>query len=297
MVQELLNKYIWLIGVFVKAGENGLSLAEITFKWENRWGGTYNRRSFCNHRNAIAEVFGIDIECDRSTNRYYVLNGGELMDSESDSAWLINSFTVNNLLALSKERLSGRVSVESIPSGQKWLTTLMEAMEDNVCVIISYKKYTEESEELLHVRPYGLKEHERRWYLVAYCEERKALRVYSLDRLRSVELMDVKFQMPRYFYLEDLFSGSFGIYLPEGNKTKRILFKAVPKEAKYLRDLPVHSSQREVSDCCFEIRVVPDNNLLMELCKRGDRIEILEPEELRDSLADEHRRALRIYEN
>ena len=35
----------------------------------------------------------------------------------------------------------------------------------------------------------------------------------------------------------------------------------------------------------------------MELCKRGDRLEVLEPESLRDSVKEELKKALKQYEN
>lgn len=296
MVQDLLNKYIWLIGIFIKAGDKGLSLAEVQDKWERRWGGVYSRRSFCNHREAILEVFDVEIECDRSTNNYFIAGGNEITDSNSDVAWLINSFTINNLLALSKERLSGRVSIESIPSGQKWLTSIMGAMESGNELEITYKKYTVSESEVLHVHPYGIKEHEKRWYLVAWCRERNALRVYGLDRIVSLETMESRFQMPRNFDIDMLFAGSFGIYLPGDRKTVRIVFRAADTEAKYLRDLPMHSSQKETEPGLFEIRVVPDNNLIIELCHHGDRIEVLEPQDIRQQVADAHRRAWEQYE-
>lgn len=297
MVQDLLNKYIWLIGIFIKAGDRGLSLAEVLERWERRWNAPYSRRSFCNHREAISDVFGIEIECDRSSNVYYIANGDSVTDSSSDVAWLINSFTINNLLSLSKERLSGRVSIETIPSGQKWLTSIMGAMESENELEIAYRKYTASDPEVLHVCPYGIKEHEKRWYLVAWCRERNAMRVYGLDRIMSLEIMESRFQMPRNFDIDMLFAGSFGIYLPGDKKTVRIVFRAGEKESNYLRDLPLHSSQKETEPGLFEIRVVPDDNLIIELCHHGDRIEVLEPQEIRSKVAEAHRKAWEQYEH
>ena len=65
MVTELLKKYIWLVETFIRASENGLTLDEVTDKWENRFGTPYSRRTFNNHREAVAEVFGIEIMCNR----------------------------------------------------------------------------------------------------------------------------------------------------------------------------------------------------------------------------------------
>ena len=122
MVTELLEKYIWLINTFLRTGEKGLSLADLQDMWERRYGSAYPRSSFNHHRDAIAQIFGIEIECDRRTNRYFIRYSDDVKDSDAATSWLINTFTVNNLLSLGKERLSGRVSLEEIPSGHKYLT-------------------------------------------------------------------------------------------------------------------------------------------------------------------------------
>ena len=112
MVTELLQKYIWLVNTFVRAGERGLSLDEICRKWENRFDTEYSRRTFNNHREAVEEVFGIHIGCNRSTNRYFIEYSDDVSDGSAEAAWLIDTFTVNNILSLGKERLSVRVSVD-----------------------------------------------------------------------------------------------------------------------------------------------------------------------------------------
>ena len=188
MVTELLQKYIWLVQTFIRAGERGLSLSEITDKWESRFDSDYSRRTFNNHREAVEEVFGIRIECNRSSNRYFIRYTDDVSDENAESAWLINTFTVNNMLRLGKERLSGRVSVEDIPSGHLHLTAVMEAMTEGQKLRISYMKYTSSQSESLTLHPYAVKEFAKRWYLVAHCEERNALRVYGLDRIMGLEV-------------------------------------------------------------------------------------------------------------
>ena len=287
MVSELIRKYIWVIQILIKAEPAGLTLEQVRRRWEDRWDTPYSRRTFNNHREAILEIFGIDIRCDRSTNRYHIPAGEDVSDTDAAAAWLINTFTVNNLLTLGRERLSGRVSVEDIPSGQRWLTLLMEAMTENRTVSILYRKYTREEAEPLHVRPYALKESHRRWYLVGFCEEREAERVYGLDRILDMTPTDERFRMPEDYDVEDVFAESFGIYLPEGRKAEDIVFRATDKEARYLRDLPLHHSQTELSPNLFRIRLIPNDDLVMEFCKLGGRVEVLEPLSLRARVARE----------
>jgi hypothetical protein len=298
MVTELLQKYIWLVHTFIRAGENGLSLEDITDKWEMRFDTSYSRRTFNNHRAAVEEVFGICIGCNRSTNRYFIKSGEDLADDNGESAWLINSFTVNNMLRLSKEKLQGRVSVEDIPSGHLYLTQVMEAMTENLEVIIDYHKYTSSESETLTIHPYAVKEYAKRWYIIAYCKERDGLRVYGLDRVRNMEVTGKKFRMTAGFDVDELFATSFGIYLP-GGKGQTITFRCSESEAKFLRDLPIHRSQEEIrkegDSVIFSIFVCPDKNLIMEICKHGNRIEIISPIEVREAVKEELTKALEQY--
>lgn len=295
MVTELIQKYIWLVQTFIKAGDRGLLLEEIARAWELRWDSDYSRRTFNNHRQAIADIFGIEITCDRRTNRYHVPFAEEVADSDATAAWLINTFTVNNLLTLGKERLSGRVSVEDVPSGQRWLTQLMEAMTGNRVIRIHYRKYTRAQGEELHVHPYALKEFARRWYLAGWCEERSAERVYGLDRIQDIAIEDATFKMPKNYDVEEAFATSFGIYLAEGRKAENIEFRATEREARYLRDLPLHHSQKEVRDNIFRIRVVPDDDVIMEFCRLGSRVEILSPDTVREQVRQALKEAYNQY--
>ena len=259
----------------------------------------------------MEEVFGIRIECNRSTNRYFVEYSEDVADENAESAWLINTFTVNNMLNLGRERLSGRVSVEDIPSGHRHLTTVLEAMTEGVEISISYKKYTSSEESRYTLRPYAVKEFAKRWYVIGHCLERDALRVYGLDRVMSMELTPNTFRMPSGFDIDELFATSFGIYLPEG-AGKTIVFRTTPTEARFLRDLPIHSSQEEIKgkrlesllgetgrlqdkDVYFSIFVCPNENLIMEFCKYAGRVEVLSPASVRDAVAEQLRKAVGQY--
>lgn len=301
MVPELIDKYIFLVQTFVEAGDRGLSLEEVSRRWEDRYGQAYPRRTFLNHRAAIEEVFGISILCDRSTNRYRIDRGESAVDKREALDYLINTFTVNSLLTLGKERLSGRVSVEDIPSGQKWLTAVMQAMLEGDVLRITYKKYLSEEEDIRIIHPYAVKEFAKRWYLVAWSLTNQALRVYALDRTLSLERTGERFRMPRGFDVEELFDASYGIYLrSEGEEPVLVKLRTTLRESAYLQDLPLHPSQRlvcmEGDRCIFALRLVPNPNFVMDLCKHGDRLEVLEPRSLRDTVREEFKKALQLYE-
>ena len=115
--------------------------------------------------------------------------------------------------------------------------------------------------------------------------------------------------MPSGFNVEESFATSFGIYLTD-KRGETIRFRVHETEARYLRDLPIHSSQKEIalkegasgsntSDAegytTFEIFVYPNTALTMEFCKYGSRLEVLSPAHVREAVATELRRAASLY--
>ena len=64
MSKNLINRYIWLIDTIYQAGSAGITLREISEKWESNWRMSgkeeYPRRTFMNHKKDIWDIFGID---------------------------------------------------------------------------------------------------------------------------------------------------------------------------------------------------------------------------------------------
>ena len=158
-----------------------------------------------------------------------------------------------------------------------------------------------EGEEIRHIRPYAVKEHAKRWYVVAFSEEAGAIRVYAMDRILSMAPTGERFKMPKGFNVDELFEASYGIYPPEDEPPVLVTVRTTPREAAYLKDLPIHPSQVYLGEdedgrSRFAFRVIPNPDLVMELCKRGSRLEVLSPEPLRNQVAEELRNALKMYE-
>ena len=298
MVQELLKKYIWLVQTLIRAGDRGLTLEELDRRWESRFGTGYARRTFNNHREAVEELFDIRIRCNRSTSRYFISGAAGMEDSDASAAWLINTFTVNEMLSLSRERLSGRVSVEDIPSGQRYLTAIIGAMTENSELKIAYRKYTSDEVSEYTLQPYAVKESARRWYLVAWCHEREAVRVYGLDRIVNLEHTGRQFRMPQDFDVDALFATNFGVYL-SSERPVEIVFKASVKQRGYQREMPNHPSQKETGNdgerITFSIFVRPNESLLMELFRLGSRIEVVSPDPIREKLMSEASALSELY--
>ena len=104
--------------------------------------------------------------------------------------------------------------------------------------------------------------------------------------------------MPQDFDVDALFATNFGVYL-SSERPVEIVFKASVKEAGYLRDLPIHPSQKETGNdgerITFSIFVRPNESLLMELFRLGSRIEVVSPDPIREKLMSEASALSELY--
>lgn len=69
-IPGLFKEYIWLIETIARYGK--ISFAELGELWKRRaeWaGGDYSRTTFNRHRDAVLDMFGIIIDCDRRGGR------------------------------------------------------------------------------------------------------------------------------------------------------------------------------------------------------------------------------------
>jgi len=71
----LFNRYVWLVETILRAGR--ITFEEINEKWTrsrlNYSGDDIPLRTFHNHRNAIEEMFDINIECDKRGGYLYYI--------------------------------------------------------------------------------------------------------------------------------------------------------------------------------------------------------------------------------
>ena len=291
MAKNYFERYIWLIDTINRHGH--ISFKRISDLWEycplnDRRGEPLSNRTFFNHLESIYDTFGIEIKCDRSLG-YYIANSDDL-EGDSIRQWLLESLSMNNLLNETKD-MRDRILFEKIPSSQRWLSTIVNAMKDGKAVDLTYQSYNRTEPNTFEAHTYCLKLFRQRWYMVAlstyYNEDRP--RIYCLDRIKYLEIKDETFKMPRDWDAKEYFSDSFGIIANPHTPIQRIKLKVSAGQANYLRDLKLHNSQQEIERndeySIFAYCLRPEYDFIQEILRNGDDIEVLEPQNLREEVA------------
>ncbi len=277
----LFKEYVWLVGTISRAGR--ITLREINERWlrtDMSEGVPFSRTTFRRHRTEVEEMFDIIIECDNE-NRYYI-DDTEMFREDSVQRWMLGSLTVSNIVSEARG-LHDRILLESIPSESEHLRTVVDAMRENHCLSICYKRYGKTETSQWTVEPYCIKLFRRRWYLLGRLEDGDFLTL-SFDRILEMEMTDRTFVLAKDFDAQTYFSNYYGI-MQGGNEPKqRVVLRAFGNERYALRDLPLHHSQKElaVGDdyVDFEVKLHPTSDFLAQILSRGRWLKVLEPENI-----------------
>ena len=95
----IFRQYIWIINTL--RAYKRLTFEEISRKWQDDEvsdGNALPRSSFNRHRDAILDMFGIVIECEPKTYKYYISNP-EVLNDDSIERWIFSTLTVHGVLA------------------------------------------------------------------------------------------------------------------------------------------------------------------------------------------------------
>ena len=288
MAKNYFKSYIWLLETLQSRGPQ--TLKEIKDLWMrsaiNEEGKELATRTFANHIASIADIFGIDIVCDRKTNRYYIENIDDV-GGKSIREWMLDALCLNSLLNESAT-LRDRVIFENVPSNRRFLADIIQAIRDNYKLEIRYKSYRKTEEETFIIEPYFLKEFKRRWYLYGYKGDADGPHMMALDRMIDVDIIPEEFTMPEEFLAEDYFRGIYGARVYPNMKREMVKLKVYGKQVQYFRPLPLHSSQKEVEKndkySVFTYFLTPDYDFKQDVLSFGDKVEVLEPKELREEM-------------
>jgi len=298
MVRNLLSRYVWLVDTISRYGR--ISLKDLNQVWlssEISEGKPLARRTFFHYRDAVEEMFNINIQCDKSTFEYFI-EDTQGTSSQRLGSWLLDSVSMSNMLS-SAHDISSRIILENVPSAREHLPVVIDALKQNRRMEFSYKSYTRSRiADGVLLEPYFVKIFKQLWYVIGRNVNDGLIKTYALDRMTNLNLLPDTFAMPADLNPSEFFRDCFGI-ITNQNSPKRIVLRVEPTQAKYFRALPLHSSQQEqvhdnYSVFSYKMRITYD--LKEEIMSHGASVEVLEPQELKTLIRSEVEQMLKNYQ-
>lgn len=254
-----------------------------------------SKRTFQRDVKEIFELFKIEITFNRSSKKY------ELIENEhtTNINRLLETFDLFNTLNLS-ERMQDYIQFEKRkPQGTEHIQSLLKMIKDRKVIQFQYQKFWEDKISTRTAKPYLLKEFRNRWYLVAKDLKDDTIKTFGMDRLSKLKALTKTFKYPEKDVIKNKFKHSFGVITPSRKPHNKIVLSFHPDQAKYIKTLPLHHSQKidkeTDKECIFSFELHATYDFIQEILSFGSTVKVLEPQSLINEIKETYAKSARFY--
>lgn len=239
---------------------------------------------------SISSNYKIDKSIFTNEELQAIIDGLKGIDSVSKTSYLTklierlksNHIIVENIIAIDL------ASHLQIPLTQK-IETIKEAILKRH--LISFNYYYKNGECQRTIEPYRLIFKWSAWYVWGYCLDKKSFRLFKLNRLWKIQNSSETFEL-RDLLLQEL---DFKDYFIKGNLHLKALFNESEKY-RLIEEYGIECYTTEQNKkLLFEQKFTSYENMRQWILSFGDRVEVLEPQNLRDDLKQQMKNILKKY--
>ena len=181
------------------------------------------------------------------------------------------------------------VVVEDDSETGRTLGVLREALATSRRVHLGYHVPSRDERTERDVDPMRLAHVEGHWYLEGWCHRAQDVRLFRVDRIESVDVLDTPAEPPPGAAGRDL---SAGVYQGGAEDDIEVRLRLSPSAHWVAEYYPVTGRAREGDDLLVTLSTSTEGFVRRLVLHLGSAVEVLEPVELRESVAQHARRAL-----
>lgn len=143
------------------------------------------------------------------------------------------------------------------------------------------------------VDPMRLAHVEGHWYLEGWCHRAQDVRLFRVDRIEDVTVLEVPAQLPEGVTGRDLSEGAY----QRGDADVSVTLRLAPSAHWVAEYYPVTDRRVDGDDLLVTMPTSDEGFLRRLVLRLGGGVEVLGPTNLRESLADHARAAMARYES
>jgi predicted DNA-binding transcriptional regulator YafY len=267
----------------------------------DEFGFALSKRTIERDFEAIRNEFGIEITYDRFKEGYFIDEENSI-DIQSFLRFLeiVNTAELlTSSLSESKETLN-YISFEQSGGlkGIEYLPKILQAIREHRLMRITHHTFYNETSRKFKIEPYLLKEYQNRWYIIAIVRGMNEQRTFAIDRLEELELLTETFEPTRREEVEGNFKHVIGLVYA-GQELQDVELSFTPFQGKYIKSLPLHSSQEILVDNDTELRIllkiIPNYELTQKILMHGNTVKVEKPQWLAEEVRNTLKAAFDLY--
>lgn len=295
-----LKKCLYLIDLLSRRGPMSLKEINDHYQYSSIYDGEIIPRTFARYKDYIAETFPCYIEYNQSTGEYYLKRYRQYGQDDSLYNYLLSAYHIEGMSELAVKHRD-KVKLMDAPTGVENVQIILDAIDKGKGIECDYYSFDKASKKPQLLIPYFLKTWEQRWYLAAEPDNHHhGISIFALERMDNIRLTEQKMSPSNDVTADEYWEGSFGVNHSDNQVPVRILIKVYGSQANYVRALPIHESQKELESneeyTLFEYHIVPCFNLYQQLLWHREKLEVVEPLEMREEMTNIVKNMLSHYE-
>ncbi len=182
------------------------------------------------------------------------------------------------------------ISMESneYAEGLKFLSVIFNAIVNKQVLQFVYSPFSK-PDCIWDIHPYFIKQYNNRWFLLGLNDKDHRISNIALDRIKSVEDSNIPYIEDNLIIdIDEYFSDVVGVTIPNNKDVVRIKLQFSEKRYPYIISKPLHGSMRRTDNDnrIVTIDVIPNKELESLILSFGDDVEVLEPADFREQIAN-----------
>lgn len=168
------------------------------------------------------------------------------------------------------------------------INLISQAIDKRRTVQMRYYSASRDGTSRREVDPYHLWFAAGGLYLIAYCHLRKDVRLFAVERIRSLALTDHPYQLPLGFNVQEYVQDALNIMRGRRIEVELLFSK---KAAAWLKDKSWHPSQESTllndGRLQMSLKVADNDELVGWILSFGSQVKVIRPDHLRNRVANE----------
>lgn len=292
--------YMWLIDTLIK---QPLTLPEIIKKWEqspiNDDGNLLNNRSFARYRREAESLMDVSIIFDKAQNNVYRIEKDDDFPNSTQD-WMLSAFRISQLSK--RVNAKNNIILEEAPPAAFRLQEIMHAIDLKLTIELSYKSHYSDFPDSFKFKPAFVKLFKQRWYVIGFNIDKQSYKTLALERIHQLNILEdepFKFtkQQVKLLDPDTYFENCYGV-IREKEPT-RITFRAFWPQDAYLKDTPLHHSQKVINKTedytDYEVFLRPSFDLIQEFLWNREQLVVLTPAHVKQEMVDVLQKSLKNY--
>lgn len=178
-------------------------------------------------------------------------------------------------------------------TGREHIGDIYNAIVNKTVLNITYKPFKAPDALLFEIHPYHLKQYNNRWFLFGLNNEyQENLINLALDRIQRIEQSKIAYIPNTEIDFEEYFDDVIGVSVNSDESIQKVILRVDDELLPYITSKPLHGSQIQHKDdaSIIELNLQLNYELESQLLSHGEKIEVIEPVELRERIKERIKR-------